>query len=443
MSLVGDRLLASLDELPVPSAYWVAFSGGLDSSVLLHLMAGLRERLPAPLHAIHCDHGLQPASKDWAVHCAAMCEALAIPCSIIDLKLKAVPGESLEAVARQARYAAFAAAMGDEGMLLTAHHQDDQAETLLLQLLRGAGVAGLAAMPLLSRLGGGWQARPLLSYPRSELERYGHAHALSWIEDPSNQSLDFDRNYLRHQVMPLLKARWPATGATLSRSAAHCAEADRIVRTVAAQDLAVCRYASDYRLDIAALSALPVERRAPLLRAWIDCAGLPQPPAIKLSRMLDEVVTARPDAAPLVVWPGGEVRRFRDQLCLMPGLGEVPEDCCLSWSADDPLTLPAGLGELEILSGRRGIDPQRWDRADKEVRFRREGLSCTPAGRRGSRSLKKLFQDLNVPPWLRERVPLLFLDGDLAAVGDYCVCEPFAAAEGEGVLLNWRRPVWF
>lgn len=439
----SERLLQQLGELPRPRAYWVAFSGGLDSLVLLHLLTTIRERLGAPLQVIHCDHGLQPDAAEWARHCQVLCAEWSVPCRIERLQIHRQAGESLEALARHARYRACAEAIGEQGMLLSAHHQDDQAETLLLQLLRGAGVAGLAAMPVIASLGAGWLARPLLSCGRADLEVYASHHGLEWIDDPSNQSLDFDRNFLRHQVMPLLQSRWPAAAASISRSAALCAEAQHIVQAVAADDLANCRGVTPYRLDTACLQRLPGERQAALLRAWVADVGLQPMPRHKLKQVFDEVLAARPDASPLLTWKGAQLRRYREELWLMPPLAEPDTGYRLAWPDGQSLPLPAGLGRLALVASAAGIARSHLEQGRKEVRFRAGGLRCTPAGRQGSRPLKKLFQDLGVPPWLRGRIPLLFIDGVLAAVGDLVLCEGFAAAPGEPAIgLVWQRPDW-
>jgi tRNA(Ile)-lysidine synthase len=440
MSFTTDRLYQVLSGWPTPSRYRVALSGGLDSTVLLYALAALRELLPAPVTAAHVNHGLQGEAPQWASHCAQLCSELHIPLENIELHLQPQPGQSLEAVAREARYEALAASMEAGELLLTAQHQDDQAETLLLQLLRGAGVAGLAAMPELAPMLPGQLGRPLLEVTRDELAAYAVAHRLSWVEDPSNRLLDHDRNYLRHEVIPRLKARWPAAAATLSRSAAHCAAADRVLGDFARQDLRQCRL-SGHRLAIPPLLQLPAERQYNLLRAWIEQSGLPMPPARKLDRILAEVIPAREDAQPLVAWPGAELRRYRDALWLTPPLPEAPGDWQHAWVGEQALALPEGLGVLTTVQGQGGIDPERWQGGARQVLYRREGLSCRLPGREGSRSLKKLFQELGVPPWLRERVPLLLIDGELAAVGDYCVCAPFAVAHG-GMVLHWRRPAW-
>lgn len=440
MRFTTDHLYQVLSGWPVPCRYRVALSGGLDSTVLLQAVAALQDRLAAPVVAVHVDHGLQAGSADWATHCQTLCDSLGIPLETHTLQLTIPAGQSTEAVARDARYNAFAASLLPGELLLTAQHQDDQAETVLLQLLRGAGVAGLAAMPALSPLAAGMLGRPLLGVDRSALEAYAQAQALTWVEDPSNAVTDFDRNYLRQQVMPAIKARWPAAAQTISRSATHCAAADQALKGVAADDLAPCQL-SAYQLAIYPLMQLPAARRSNLLRVWIAQANLPMPPTHKLAQLWEEVIHAKADASPRLTWPGAELRRYRDTLWLMPSQTQPDPQWTSAWSGEHPLALPADLGELHAIHAAKGIDPARWQQGKKTVTLRTEGLSCTPAGRQGTRPLKKLFQDFDVPPWLRERIPLLFIDGQLAAVGDLCVCEPFAA-KGSGVQLQWQRAPW-
>lgn len=215
MSFGKAGLLSQLQSLPRPSGYLVAYSGGLDSHVLVHALAGLRAELRLPVRALHVHHGLQPQADDWVVHCEAVCRQLEIPLLVEQLDLAPGAGESIEAAARAARYAAIAKHLRRDEMLLTAQHRDDQAETLLLQLLRGAGLEGLSGMPGCRAWQGGWHARPLLDVDREALAVYARDHQLQWIEDPSNLDERFDRNYLRHRVMPLLRARWPSATTTL------------------------------------------------------------------------------------------------------------------------------------------------------------------------------------------------------------------------------------
>jgi tRNA(Ile)-lysidine synthase len=437
--LTADRLLETLGQLPAADRCHVALSGGLDSCVLLHLLVTLRQQLPWALRAIHVHHGLQTQADLWQAHCEAICAQYDIPLHSVRLSLDPAPGESLEAVAREARYRVFAERMGAGDLLLTAQHRDDQAETLLLQLLRGSGPAGLAAMPSVSRFATGWLARPLLAFPRASLESYAAQNPLSWHEDPSNRDLRFDRNFIRHEVMPLLASRWPAASATLARAARFSGELLSLAKEEAEDDLAQVQRVEAAGLSISALRHFGSIRLRNLLRHWIVATGAPLPHAKKLARIEREAVHGRDDAMPLIAWGGWEVRRYRDLLMLDRSLPAVDSKMSLDWLDGAELTLPGGLGRLIATPGEGGIDPSRWSAARIEVRFRRGGESCLPAGQAHHRTLKKLFQEWGVPPWQRTRIPLIYLDGELAAIPGRFVCHPFAAAEGTAsILLHWE-----
>ncbi|MCB1762390.1 MAG: tRNA lysidine(34) synthetase TilS [Gammaproteobacteria bacterium] len=436
------RLRDSLDQLPATDHYLVAYSGGRDSHVLLHLLAGLATAASRPrISAVHVNHGLQSGAEAWTSHCLTVCNALGIRCHTLRLKLAPSVGESPEAQARDARYQALERLLQPGEILLTAHHQDDQAETLLLQLLRGAGPAGLAAMPLVSRFGCGYLARPLLGVERTVIDRYARSEQLSWIEDPSNRSTQFDRNFLRNQVMPLLRQRWPAAARTIARSARLCAESQALVEQVATETLQHLWSPAQHTLALTALAQLEVPRARAVLRAWIAAEGFPTPGSAKLERLLHEMVNARSDRNPLVHWPGVEVRRFRDRLYIMPPLPALQEaERSLDWDGQSLLQLPAGIGQLTAEQGMRGICLPRWRRGTLQVCFAPRQQSVRIAGRRHSTSFKKLFQHYGVPVWMRLRTPLIYLDNQLAAVGDLCICEPFAAADGEpGIHVRWLR----
>ena len=436
MSFNPERLLSTLSALPPPNAYLVAYSGGLDSHVLLHALASIRSRLPAPLRAIHVDHGLQPDSVDWSRHCAETCRQLGVPLEQRRLSLRPVPGESLEALAREARYRAIEEAMLPGEMLLTAHHQDDQAETLLLQLLRGAGLSGLAAMPQIIPFSRGQHARPLLDQSRDVLLQYAERESLKWIEDASNADSGFDRNYLRHRVMPLLRARWPGMAKTLSRSASHCASADQVLDQLLQGELESLRD-TDGTLSCAGLLKQPYPHMPHLLRSWIRAAGFSVPDSATLSRIVDEVLPAAPDRTPLVTWAGAELRRFRDRLYLMPPLPSFDPNHSLTWSGEAELSLPAGLGSLRfgLASGPLpgDVQPGRY-----RIRFRQGGERCRPLGRGLEKTLKQLFQESGVLPWMRQRVPLLEIDGEIGIVAGLCRCQP----AGQGPLIRSLEMKW-
>ncbi|MDT8387625.1 MAG: tRNA lysidine(34) synthetase TilS [Thiogranum sp.] len=433
-------LQCSLDDLPAASAYWVAYSGGIDSHVLLHLLAERRDRLPGPLSAVHVDHRIQQQSGDWAIHCRAVCTELDVPFHLLTVSGSAGSGESPEAAARNARYRGLAEWLPNGAVLLTAQHRDDQAETLLLQLLRGAGPAGLAAMPARVQLGCGWLVRPWLSVPRSDIESYAHAERLRWVEDPSNTDLRYDRNLLRQRILPELRQRWPGMAGVLARAAAHQADQVEIAAALADSDYASCRDARRDCLNVTALTALSVARQRNLLRYWIKSNDLPVPSQVVLERVRCEVPGCRQDASPLVRWPGAELRRYRTRLFIMPPLSVQDRTERIAWQPPQSLHLESVDGELSV----QPVVGQGWRMPDAgaaiEVRFRQGGETLRPAGRAHHQRLGHLFQDWGVPPWERDRVPLVYVDDKLAAVAGHCVTESFAACAGEpGYLLQWHR----
>lgn len=434
------HLLSTLQALAPARRYHVAFSGGLDSTVLLHLLAGLRDELSGELVALHVDHGLSSESEAWSAHCRGFCERLGVPLQSETVEVHGRRDQGLEAAARQARYAVFEQSLGEDELLLTAHHQDDQAETLLLQLLRGGGVRGLAAMPPRRRLGVGWLVRPLLEVSRERLQAYAGEQGLDWIDDPSNFDTSLERNYLRHTLLPQLERRRGGLRPLLARSAGHFAESARLLDELARMDRERAHCGGEC-LEISALQRLSPERCRNLLRYHIRRLGLPLPQHSHLQRILDELLPARADATPLVSWPGAEVRRYRDQLYCMPPLQAVPPaGLSLPWDGHSVPQLPQGMGRLwlEADTG-QGIPPALLQGRRCELQLRRGGEKLQPAGRgSGHHCLKKLYQEAGVAPWLRQRLPLLFVDGVLAQVPGLWTAQRFAVGQGEvGIMLHW------
>lgn len=440
-----DRLTDRLAALPRARRWVLAFSGGLDSVVLLHALAALRRRFRARLSAVHVHHGLQSAADDWVVWCAAEARRLRAGFTLRRVRVEPRRGESIEAAARAARYAALRDCLAPGDLLFTAHHRDDQAESFLLMALRGSGSAGQAAMPALARFAPGWHARPLLGFPRAALAAWAREEGLEWLEDPSNLDSRFDRNYLRREILPRLKLRWPAADETLARAARHAAEAVELVEALAAGDWVRCVRPDGRTLAVGRVAALPPARARALLRHWLSRAGLPPPPARELERVIGEVLPAGADRQPRVRWPGAEVRRYRDGLYALPPLGVAPA-ASLAWSGRGSLPLPAGLGRLALVpvSG-TGLVAARLEGARLEVRFRRGGEKLRPAPGARTRALKTLLQEAGVVPWMRDRLPLLYLDGKLVAVADRWLAADFLAAEGEpGLRVAWSGgPVVF
>ncbi len=420
--------------------WWLALSGGVDSVALLHLLHELRRDQPGlwpALTALHVHHGLHSAADSWSDHCRELCIQLDI--GFVEERVAVTAaGAGLEAAARSARYAVFERHLGSGELLLTAHHRDDQAETLLLRLLRGTGIRGAGAMPPQRALGQGLLLRPLLACSRAELEAYARQQQLLWIEDPSNCCVDHDRNFLRLEILPRLAERWPAGAAQLARFAAHARESDELLQQLAARDLQDASLQEPVgALSIAALLALSPARRRLLLRHWLQQQPLPLPSEVQLAQLL-ALLDAADDRQPCVRWPGVELHRYRD--ALLPLVLPAPPlpGAVAPFAPPGPQPL-AGAGQLlaqaTVGSGLRAD-------CRYELRPRRGGERCRPLGRSHSQSLKKLLQEAGLPPWWRERLPLLWCGGELAAVADLWVCEGYAAAAGEpGWQLQWQRPL--
>jgi tRNA(Ile)-lysidine synthase len=441
MMFSPDKLLRQLRELPEVPCYQLAYSGGLDSHVLLHALAGLRAELGAGIGAVHVNHGLQAAAGQWEVHCRQVCAKLEIDFVSLQVDAGAMSGESPEAAARVARYQALADWLPAGHGLLTAQHQDDQAETLLLQLLRGSGVSGLAAMPASTVLGQGLHLRPMLAVTRESLHDYALRYGLSWVEDPSNADTAYDRNFLRQRILPLLQERWPAVSASLSRSAVHCAEAAELLESLGVQDLHEVAGTQPKALSLTHMAALPVKRQRNVLRLWIrEAAGMPPSTAV-LARIQNDIPGSRPDAEPCVRWGQHEVRRYRDNLFLLRQSPEPDRNRVVGWNMTEPLSLPDAGGVLSVSQQTgQGIRKTAIADAGVQVAWRHGGERCHPAGRGHHHSLKKLYQEQGIPPWERARIPLIYIGDEIAAVAGLWVCEPFQAGPKEsGLLINWKR----
>lgn len=426
MSLESE-LMTTLAPWRDAPRWCVALSGGLDSTVLLDLLAHLRQlyELP-PLVAIHVDHGLQAVSSDWAEHCRGLCEALSIPLQV--RRVEVTRQASLEQAARQARYAAFEAAIGAGDVLFTAQHRDDQAETLLFRLFRGAGVRGLAAMPAQRRLGAGWLVRPLLNVSRQALEQHARRHGLSWVDDPSNQQLQFARNHLRHRVLPAVEDHWPQARGNIARAAAHLAEARVLLDELADADLqraaglAAPAWLPLPSLDLLALRALTAARQRNALRRWLE-AWTPLPDSdhwAGWAALRDAAVDAQP------VWrlAGGELQRANDRVWWLSGPWLVP--------LDGAAALPFPGGSLQ-LPGNGTLSLEGAADAGFSIRYRQGGEALRLPGR-GRRDLKRLLNEAKLPGFVRARLPLLYRGDELLAVANLPHLAP------PGLVLRWLPP---
>lgn len=438
MSFSPEQLKLNIHSFSSANVIWVAYSGGCDSHVLLHSLAALRAEITAEIKAIHVNHGLSPDADEWEAHCQQTCEQLNVHYKAVKVNARKQKSSPEEA-ARHARYAALRQLIKKDEVILLAHHQDDQAETLLLQLMRGAGVKGLAAMPVQQAFSQGVLCRPMLNFSRQDIQHYAEQLGLSWIDDPSNFDTDFDRNFLRHQVVPLLQTRWPALNRTLSRTASHSAEADHLLSDLAEQDWQHVRNQQHLQptpqIKINALLELNEKRQRNVLRYWLaSICHLRLPDTVHLQRILDEVITAADDANPEVIWRGGEVRRYQGLLYAQEMLFE-PENELYEWkNIEQPLAFADRHLFAKSSSG-EGVSQAKLAGAEISLQFRQGGETCRPEGRGQTHQLKKLFQEWQVPPWQRASVPLLYVNNELAAVVGYCHCEPFAAINDEASWL--------
>ncbi len=408
---------------PAAGTYWVAYSGGLDSTVLLDVLkqSGVR-----PLRAIHVHHGLQAKADTWLKHCRASCRRLKIPLVAERVRVDANSDEGPEAAARAARYVALRKHMKPGDCLVTAHHADDQAETFLLRLLRGSGVRGLAAMRPLNRMAPGWQCRPLLHVSRAEILEYARARQLKWVEDPHNRDPRYTRSWLRSELMPALRARYPALSKTLVQTAELNAQASDLLDEYGREDLG--RIVQGSALRIPALRALTAARRRHLLRLWLEQQGQRLPPAKMLVQIENELLNARADAMPVIVLGDAELRRYRDHLHLLPRLPPIAAGIRMEWNGRGTLKLPEGCGSL------RGRSPRAIQ--GMQVRFPSGGEKLKPSGDTHTRTLKNLCQQAGIAPWVRERLPLIYQNGELIAIADR-----WCSIKAASLKLVWSHPL--
>nr|VFJ61247.1 MAG: tRNA(Ile)-lysidine synthase [Candidatus Kentron sp. FW] len=434
------QVLDELREMPETRRYRVAYSGGADSHALLHVITRLGDADAlgkVEVSAVHVNHRLQGNADQWAHHARRVCRDLGVACRVLVADAHPGPGESPEAAARRVRYGVIREILEADEVLLTAHHLDDQAETLLLQMIRGAGPHGLAAMPLFARFGMGWLGRPLLGISRDALRQYAGSQKLSWIEDGSNDDNRFDRNYLRNEIFPRLRERWPAVAETLGRVAAHQAGTATQLDRLAKQDLAALYGTGRNILSCEGLRRLSPERQRNVLYTWFRHLGLPAPNATHIQRILFDVIDAAPDRKPLVCWEGVEVRRYRDGLYAGNPLPVSDARSTIRWPLGKPLVLDHGRLEAYRVRG-TGLRVASCPDSIVEVRFRQGKEQCRTTAGGCTHRLKKLFQEHGVPPWERDRNPLIFVAGQLAVVAGLWVCHPFEVSGDEsGWVFRW------
>lgn len=434
-----SRLLKHLDDFLRPlvrprQELLAAFSGGLDSRVLLELLARLQPSLQYELHAMHVHHGLSANADSWAEFCRTTCLALSVPLEIVHVEVAENTGKGKEAAARKARYAALNGTGAD--FIVLAHHEGDQAETLLLQLLRGAGVKGQAAMAkhdVRKRY-----LRPLLDIPRTELLTFAKQQKLEWIEDESNTDIGYDRNYCRHHILPTIEQRFPAARHTLARSAFHLAESAQLLDELAEMDASICT--QDKQLNVKGLAGLSDIRARNLLRWWLGSHEQVMPSMLRLEEMLRQLLSARADATVKIAVDSDQgiwLRRYRDLAYLESGNATLPLG--LVWHGEAALELPDRTKLVFEEKTGEGLAHKRLGIRKLRISSRVGGERFKPDLSKPTRTLKHLLQEAQMPPWQRERLPLLYCDDTLAVVpGIGVACEMQAATHEPGLVITWQ-----
>lgn len=413
----------------------VGFSGGLDSTVLLHALVTIRQTTVSNLNirAVYIHHGLSDKADDWAIHCQKVC--LNWQVEFYSRQVEVVPAKKgIEAAARDARYQAFREILLPEEIIVTAQHLDDQAETFLLALKRGSGPAGLSAMPISIPFANTYLIRPLLSFSRQQLAGYAQKNALSWIDDESNQDDRYDRNFLRLNIMPHFNQRWPHFSQAVARSASLCAEQEALLNELL-QDCLLQLVTEEGALQLDVLADYYEMKRNAILRRWFSLHRILMPSRAQLKQIWQEVICARPDAEPKFILASNVIRRFRQQLWLLPQFKDITK-ICLAWQLPSAIELPDNLGTLIVSDNGSGF---RAPLADEKVtvRFGLKG-NIKIIGRQHSRRSKKLWQELGIAPWLRERTPLIYYNDELIAAIGVFVTESGRCIDGQPELkVKW------
>lgn len=403
--------------------------------MLLHALVQAKKTLNFNLRAMHVHHGLSPNADHWADFCAKTCDAYQVPLEIVKVKVEKGAGLGVEAAAREARYHALFEANADYVVL--AHHQDDQAETLLLQLFRGAGLKGLSAMA--AQDDGRHLLRPLLDVTRQEIEAYAKTAKLNWMEDESNLDTQYDRNYCRHEIMPVIKARFPSAGTTLARSATHIAEAADLLDELAQMDAVAC--VLDSRINVEQLSNLGLPRAKNLFRWWLSSMHFSAPSKDRLHDMLAQLMNAGADASIKIMLDKTSdtyLRRYQGFAYIESNHPDHVSDIAMVWQGEDALVMPDGTQLVFERKQGEGLAIDRLGGHKLRIASRQGGERFKPDLARPTRTLKHLLQEANMPPWLRERLPLIYLDDTLAVVPNIGVdCMMQAAERDIGLVIRW------
>jgi len=449
-SSLDPLLQKAIKAIPANQRYVIALSGGLDSMALLYFTLTYLKGQNADVVALHVHHGLSSSADSWADYCRLSCQLLGIEYCVEEVEVTP-NGKGLEAAARKARYQVFEAYLSEGGILLQGHHQNDQAETVLMRMLRGSGPEGLAGIPPQRELAAGQLFRPWLDVPRSLLRQQAEQFNLGWIDDESNTDTQYDRNFIRHRILPLLQARWPETLNSLTRVSERAAQAHQQISIWSKTRLDALLspyYWQDKALMLAALSQYPEHEQRILVRHWLDAQRLEHPPEAVFERIWRELIPAHNSAQPELRWGQNRLRRYQGCLFyLSPSAANEEEiEYCYDLAVfpeDLPQMLTLGHRNLrfDLLPANAAIPDNACllrlpvQGESVVVRTRTGGESLRLPGSRHSKALKKILQDQHVPPWRRQGLPLIFYGEALASIACGLVAEGFAAVPGQDALM--------
>lgn len=429
-----------LNQYPDTNRYIIAFSGGVDSHVLLHCIQAIQFQPGITLSCVHVNHGLNQQSHNWGGFCRDISDQYGIDFKELHINAAPPAGASIEAWAREARYRLIAGEMSDGDVLITAHHGDDQLETILLHLLRGSGPRGLSGMRGLRTFAGGWHARPMLEFNRRQILQYAVDNKLKYIVDESNRNPRYHRAFLRENILPELKKRWPGLNKSLTRVADHQLFITELLDALGARDLKIVCGPDLHVIDLDEFGQLSRHRQINLITYWLRTLDLPAPARTHLDEIIKNIILSKPSRTPCVTWPGVEIRRYRKMMYASKPLPAHTPDRRYPWNINKPLTLSYGVLRAVADTG-AGLAKDQCKPGRVSVRYRLGGEKIRPQKRRRSITLKNLFQEHGVIPWYRNRIPLIYIDNLLVAVPGLCIDDRFAAkADQPSWQLIWECP---
>ena len=425
-----DNFLSDLNQFPASGKFWLAYSGGMDSSVLLHLFYSNKNKINQNIEVVYINHGLQKEANDWGEFCKNQCQQYELPFTQLEIDKDCPKGASVEAWAREERYSLIETVMNENDVLFTAHHQDDQVETFFLQALRGAGPRGLASMPLIKKQANAFHARPLLNYSYDKLKRYAEENELSWCVDKSNSDCRYDRNYFRHEVIPVIEERWPAYRETISRLIKNQSECKALLDEIACSDIKLAQHKGTTSLDLDVIKELSLERQKNLIFVWLKGLNLDSPGSRNVEQIISDVICSTVDKAPCVNWKNVEVRRYKNLLYALETMAKHDINMEYDWKPENVLNI---LDDTLLAMPERGkgISKLKTKNADFVVRYRQGGEKIHPDNMAQSKTVKQLFQEYSVLPWLRDRIPLIYINGDLAVIPGFCIDKNYSADKDE------------